>query len=134
MTDAQSSQANCRLHSADGNACSLAGEVVSSDYTLAEEITTEPATRCDRLAVTVVMHCDSSEQVLGGQVTGQRSDTVTDNNEYQLAEATGDEYEYFMSIQRYLLHTVHNSVHQPKYLQMANLISLEIFKIQTLEA
>ena len=105
-TDAHSSQANYRLHSADGNTYSLAGEVVSSDYTLAEEVTTEPATRYDRLAVTVVMHCDSSEQVLGGQVTGQQSDTVADNNEYQLAGATGDEYENFTSIQRYLLHIV----------------------------
>ena len=91
-TDAHSSQANYRLHSADGNTYSLAGDVVLSDYTLAEEVTTEPATRYDRLAVTVVMHCDSSEQVLGGQVTGQQSDTVADNNEYQLAGATGDEY------------------------------------------
>ena len=121
VTDAHSRQANYRLHSADGNACSLAGEVVSSDYTLAEEVTT------------FVVHCDSSKQVPGGQVTGHQSDTVTDNNEYQLAEATGDEYENFTSIQRYLLHTVHNPVHQPKYLQMANLISLEIFKMQTLK-
>ena len=79
------------------------------------------------------MHCDSSKQVPGGQVTGHQSDTVTDNNEYQLAEATGDEYENFTSIQRYLLHIVQCPVHQPKYLRMANLISLEIFKIQTLE-
>ena len=121
MTDAHSSQANYRLHSADGNACSLAGEVVSSDYTLAEEVTT------------VVVHCYSSKQVPAGQVIGQQRDTVAENNEYQLAGATGDEYENFTSIQRYLLHTVHNPVHQPKYLQMANLISLEIFKIQTLE-
>ena len=133
MTDAHSSQANYRLHSADGNACSLAGEVVSSDYTLAEEITTEPATRCDRLAVTVVMHCDSSKQLPAGQVTGQQRDTVADNNEYQLAGATCDEYENFTSIQRYLLHIVWYPVHQPKYLRMANLIRFRNFQNRNLE-
>ena len=120
---AHSSQANYRLHSADGNTYSLADEVVSSDYTLAEEVITEPAARCDRLTVTAFMECDSYEQVPAGQVTGQQSDTVTDNNEYQLAGATGDEYENFTSIQRYLLHIVQYPVHQPKYLRMANLIS-----------
>ena len=94
MTDAHSKQANYRLHSADGNACSLAGEVVSSDYTLAEEVTT------------FVVHCDSSKQVPAGQVTGQQCDTDADNNQYQLAGATCDEYENFTSIQRYLLHIV----------------------------
>ena len=86
------------------NVYNLADDV-PSEYKLAEEVTSvQPAKSMKQPATASDNDYDMAGQVSAGQVSEQnRGDyDLADDDEYQLAGATGDEYENFTSMQRYV--------------------------------
>ena len=92
------------------NVYNLADNNAVPDYTLAEDKAPVPAARPVKQTATAAdRDYDMAGQVSTGQVSaGQLSDQnrgdydSADDDEYQLAGATGDEYENFTSIQRFV--------------------------------
>ena len=87
------------------NVYNLADNNAVPDYTLAEDKAPVQAARPVKQPATASDNdYDMAGQVSAGQVSDQnRGDyDLADDDEYQLAGATGDEYENFTSIQRFV--------------------------------
>ena len=80
------------------NVYNLADDV-PSEYTLAEDVTSAQPAKPAKKAVTAA----DSDYDMAGQVSDQnRGDYDLADDEYQLAGATGDEYENFEDMQRFV--------------------------------
>ena len=104
-TDASQNLTNAHHeHPIPDNVYNLADDV-PSEYTLAEEVTSvQPAKSMKQTVTSADRDYDMAGQVSAGQMSEQnRGDyDLADDDEYQLAGATGDEYENFTSIQRFV--------------------------------